>query len=243
MNPSTTAYNTPAATVSSSPGVNNPAFWERFWLTSGIQFVGLFVLTYFIYPNLPPVGASPDVLAAFYTGDRTRILLASAFAGLNILNLLWFAAALRASLTEMGQEGWGAAATASSAAFGGLYTLFVTIVATLAYSAASGGNTALTKGLNDLAWGLLVLSSFPRAMLIMSGTFGLWRAGVISNSLFSMGLGAVIAGVLGGMTWLSGFWAPDGVYSRLLSPVIGLLWILVVSRSLLSRRPATHPAW
>lgn len=215
MNPSTTAYNTPVATVSSSSGVNNPAFWERFWLTSGIQFVGLFVLTYFIYPNLPPVGASPDVLAAFYTGDRTRILLASAFAGLNILNLLWFAAALRTSLTEMGQEGWGAAATAS----------------------------ALTKGLNDLAWGLLVLSSFPRAMLIMSGTFGLWRAGVISNSLFSMGLGAVIAGVLGGMTWLSGFWAPDGVYSRLLSPVIGLLWILVVSRSLLSRRPATHPAW
>jgi hypothetical protein len=38
---------------------------------------------------------------------------------------------------------------------------------------------------DDLAWSCVVLSSFPRAMLIMSGTFGLWRAGLISNALFA----------------------------------------------------------
>jgi hypothetical protein len=30
---------------------------------------------------------------------------------------------------------------------------------------------------------LIVLSSFPRAMLIMAGTFGFWRAWLISNAL------------------------------------------------------------
>ena len=50
---------------------------------------------------------------------------------------------------------------------------------------ASSRNHALTSGLNDFGWALVVLSSFPRAMLIMSGAFGLWRAGLISNPLFA----------------------------------------------------------
>jgi hypothetical protein len=73
----------------------------------------------------------------------------------------------------------------------------------------------------------------------MASAFGLWRAGLISNALFAAGVAAVVLGLLGGTTWLSGgFWAPDGVYSRFVSPLIGLLWIVVVSRVLLTRRPA-----
>src|SRR6185503_2352012 len=106
------------------------------------------------------------------------------------------------------------------------------------------GNHALTSGLNDFEWALVVLSSFPRAMLIMSGAFGLWRAGLVSNALFALGVAAVVLGVLGGTTWLSGgFWAPDGAYSRFVSPLLLLLWVLVVSRVLLTRRPATRAAW
>jgi hypothetical protein len=50
--------------------------------------------------------------------------------------------------------------------------------------------------------------------------------------------------LLGGTTWMSGgFWAPDGAYSRLVSPLIGLAWVVVVSRVLLTRSPATRAAW
>jgi len=50
--------------------------------------------------------------------------------------------------------------------------------------------------------------------------------------------------LLGGMTWISGgFWAPDGAYSRFVSPLIGLAWVLVVSRVLLVRSPATRVGW
>ena len=81
-------------------------------------------------------------------------------------------------------------------------------------------------------------------MLIMSAAFGFWRAGLISNLLFAAGVGAVVLTLLGGMVWMSsGFWAPDGAYSRFVSPVVGLAWIVVVSRVLLTRSPATRAAW
>ena len=166
------------------------------------------------------------------------------FSGLAILNLMWFAAALRATLADAGQDGWGAAATASSAALGGLLLLPITATAALAYSIAGAGNHALTSGLNDFAWAAVVLSSFPRAMLIMAATFGLWRAGLISNALFAAGVAAVVLVLLGGTTWLSaGFWAPDGAYSRFVSPLLLLFWVVVESRVLLSQGPATRAAW
>jgi len=75
-----------------------------------------------------------------------------------VLNLRWFAAALRTTFADAGQDGWGAAATASSAAVGGLFFLLITVVAALAYSIAGSGNCTLTSGLNDFAWACAVLT-------------------------------------------------------------------------------------
>ena len=212
------------STSTSSSVYRTPAFWERLWRTAGIQSVGLFVAAYFIYGHWP--------------------LIAAMVSGLAILNLMWFAAALRTTLADAGQAGWGAAATASSAVVGGLFLLLLTVVASLAYSIAAVGNHTLTWGLIDFAWAGFVLSSFPRAMLIMAGAFGLWRARLISNALFTAGVAAVVLVLLGSTTWLSGeFWSPAGVYSRLVSPTIGLVWVLVVSRVLLTRSPASRVGW
>jgi len=233
-----------AAVGASTSVTNNPQFWERLWRTAGLQSVGLIVVAYFVYGIQPNVGASAEALVTFYQGDRMRILIATVLSGFAVLNLMWFAAALRAALADAGQDGWGAAATASSAALGGLLLLLITACAVLAYSIAGSGNPALLGGLNDFVWAGVVLSSFPRAMLAMSAAFGLWRAGLISNGLFAVGVAAVLLLLLGGTTWLSdGFWAPDGVYSRLVSPLIWLLWLMVVSRVLLTRSPATRAAW
>src|SRR6476646_4162716 len=231
-------------TTSSASVYTTPAFWERLWRTAGIQSVLCFIVAYIVYGHQPQVGASADALAAFYGGDRMRILIAAVFFGLAALNLLWFAAALRTTLADAGQDGWGAAATASSAVLGGLFLLLIAVGTALAYSIAGTGNHPLTSGLNDFVWACGVVTSFPRAMLIMAGTFGLWRAGLISNALFAAGVTAVVLVLLGGATWLSGgFWAPDGAYSRFVSPIIGLVWVVVVSRVLLTRSPATRAGW
>jgi hypothetical protein len=231
MTPSTSVYTT-------------PVFWERLWRTSGIHFVIFFIIAYAIYGYQPQVGAPAGALVDFYVGERTRILIAAVFAGMTILNFLWFVAALRTALANAGQGGWAGAAIASSAAAGVMFLLLVTVSAALAYSIAGFGSEAVVSGLNDLTWACVVLSSFPRAMLIMAGTFGLWRARLISNAAFGAGVAAVVLVLLGGTTWLStGLWAPDGVYSRFVSPVIGLVWVVAVSRILLRQSPAAHAEW
>ena len=175
--------------------------WERLWRSSGIIFVVFFVIAYVMYGLQPKVGGRLRRSSRFTTAS-TRILMATLMFGSAVLFLLWFAAAIRSTLHDTGQGGWGAAATASSAALGDALAL-VAVGAALAYSIAGSGNDTLTSGLNDLVWVCIVVSSFPRAMLIMAGTFGLWRAKMISNTLFWAGVAAVVLVLVGGMTWAS----------------------------------------
>ena len=109
--------------MTSDSGAYGSAFWERLWRTGGIQFIALCIIAYFIYGDQPQVGASSDALAAFYHGHHTRILIAAVVSGLAVLYLMWFAAAIRVTLADAGKDGWGAAATASSAAVGALFLL------------------------------------------------------------------------------------------------------------------------
>jgi hypothetical protein len=55
---------------------------------------------------------------------------------------------------------------------------------------------------------------------------------------------AVVLVLVGGTTWVSdGIWAPDGLYSRFVTPLIGLTWIIVVTRVLLDRKAVSRTAW
>ena len=204
--------------ITSSTGKYTSEFWERLWRMSGINFVAFAIVAAVVFGN---------------QGSHTRAVIAAVIAGMSVLNLLWFAAAIRTALADAGQDDWGAAATAASSAVGVLFLLLIAICTA----------QPLASGLNDFAWAGFVLSSFPRAMLIMAGTFGLWRAGLISRPLFAAGVAAVVLVLLGGTTWSSdGLWAPDGVYSRFVSPAVGMLWVVATSQ-VLARSPATRSGW
>src|SRR5262245_31512602 len=206
------------------------ADWEKNWRSSGIGAVLFFVVAYFIYGSQPKVGASPEQLVSFYDGNRTRIFIASVILGFAILNLLWFAAALTSALRDAGKAGWGTAATTASAVLGGALFLHITLSASLAYSVAGSGSPGLASALNDLSWVLMNLALFPAAMLIMSGSFGLWRAQLISTAPFAAGVTAMVVLLVGTTTWASdGFWSPSGVYSRLITAIVFLAWVTVVS--------------
>jgi hypothetical protein len=96
---------TSTGTTSSASVYTTPAFWERLWRTAGIQSVCCFIVAYIVYGHQPQVGASADTLTVFYDGDRMRILIAVVFYGLAVLNLMWFAGALRTTLADAGQDG------------------------------------------------------------------------------------------------------------------------------------------
>jgi hypothetical protein len=105
--------------------------------------------------------------------------------------------------------------TMAGAAFGGLFLALLAVPAALAHTIARSADPGLTSGLNSVVWAGAVLKSFRRAMLIMAGSFGLWRAGVISNAVFTVCVVAV---------------------------VLVIVWILGVSRLLLAR-PAAREGW
>ncbi len=236
-----------ASTIADTPTTNlyaTGAFWERLWRLSGINFLIFLTVAYLIYGDQPTMGASAEAVAAFYAADRTWILIATVIASMALLNLMWFTAAIRTTLADVGQDGWGGAVTTASSMVGALFLVLIAVSAALAFPSAGAGNGPLASGLNDVAWSVLVLSSFPRAMLIMSSAFGLWRANLISNALFAAGVAALVLVLLGGTTWVSsGFWAPDGEYSRFVSPTVSLIWLVIVSWVLLTRAPATRSGW
>ena len=212
--------------------------WERTWRGSGVIFAVAFIIGWIIYGSQPNVGASADEVVSFYDGDRTRVLIAATLLAFNVLNLMWFAAALSSVLRDAGKGGWGVAATASSAALGAVLFVLYTLNLTLAYSVAGSGNTQIASGLNDLSWILTITASFPAAMLVMSGSFGLWRAGIISSGPFLAGVTAMALILLRATTWAGdGFWAPDGAYSQYISTGVALAWVAVVSGFLYMRSP------
>jgi hypothetical protein len=208
--------------------------WERNWRGNGVIAAVLFFVSYVIYGSQPKVGASADKLVSFYDGDRTRILIGSIVFGFAILCLMWFAAALASLLRDEGKGGWGRAATAASAAIGAVYFVLITLWTALAYSIAGAGNDQITSALNDLTCALHGFAWFPIAMLIMAGSFGLWRAGLFSSAAFAAGVTAMVLVLLGVTTWASdGFWAADGAYVRFVPTLVMLVWIAAVSAFLM----------
>jgi hypothetical protein len=73
-------------------------FWERLWRGSGVVFVVLTIVAFFVYGSQPKLGASPADLLSFFHGDRTRILIATVIFCFSFLELLWFGAALSSVL-------------------------------------------------------------------------------------------------------------------------------------------------
>ena len=220
-----------------------PLTFDRVWRGSGIAFVVTVLITYLIYGSQPEIGASSETLVAFYDGDRTRVLIASALLGLSVLNLLWFGAALASTLRDAGQGIWAAAATASSTAVATLFFVRASVGAALAYSVAGSGTDTITSALNDLGRACLVVAAIPTAMFVMSGTFGLRQARMITSRAFAPGIAAVVLVLLGGTTWASdGVWAPDGAYSQVIWPLIALAWTAIVSGFLYAQSSSTAGA-
>lgn len=77
--------------------------FDRVFRSSGVLFAVLFVVGYLIRGAQPEIGASADSLASFYVDDRGRVLVGTFLLGFNLLNLLWFAAALSRDLRDAGR--------------------------------------------------------------------------------------------------------------------------------------------
>jgi hypothetical protein len=214
----TSISTTAPATAEAAPKYGAP-FFEHLWRGAGTQAVAFAVVGLVVYAFQP--------------------FIAAPILGLAILNLTWWVAELRTTLADQGLDGWGAAGTAASAAFAGIAFAMVAI-ATVVPSLAGSGSDAIVTGLTSLGSAAWVLSSFPRAMMVMAGSFGFWRAGFITTNQFKVAVGLVILGVLGGTTWFAdGVWGQNGLLSWIILPALELVWVVAASR-VLNRAPSTR---
>jgi hypothetical protein len=228
---------TAAVTTASTTPKFGRAFFEHLWRSSGIQGVA-FIVVGAIVAGFGPGLASAESVTAFYAANATRLLIATPILALGILNIIWWAQAIRVSLAEVGLDGWGAAASVASAMTGATLFIVIAVQAVAAYTVGAISSD-FTNVLNALVLGGFVLSSLPRAMLVMAPSFGFWRAGYITNVQFVVAVSLVILGVLGATTWIAGtIWAPDAAFSRLVLPALELVWVVAIGR-VLNRAPST----
>lgn len=120
-----------------------------------------------------------------------RVLVSTVVFGFAVLCLMWFVAAIASVLRDAGRGGWATAATLAGAAVGAVYLTLMTLRASLAHPIAGSGSDEVTAALNDIAWVLTSTVWFPIAMLVMAGSFGLWRAGIFSTRAFEAGVTAI----------------------------------------------------
>lgn len=216
------------------------SFLERHWRSGGVIFAVLYIVAYLMFGGQPGAGASNDSIVSFYTGNSTRILIADFILGFAFLYLVWYASALSSVIRDAGWGSWATTATASSAALAAAIWLLVAVRSALAFSIAGSGNSQVIAGLNDLSWGVMAFSSIPAAMLIMSGSFGLWAARLISTLAFAPGFVAIWLELAGATTWThGGIWALDGAYARFFAPALLVAWATVSSAFLFSLSPST----
>jgi len=219
-------------------GVN----WERWARASGIAFVVLFVVSFFVYGEAPKVDDSAQKIANFYDDHGGRILAADIIYGCAFVLLLVFIGAIASTLREAGKGGWGAVTIAAGATFVSIQAVTGAIVAGLVVNIATIGDEGVVKAVNTLLWTPDAISAFPLATFIFAATIGLARVGV--GAAWYAWVGA-IAGVLvflhGTNLASSGFWSPNGGYS-VIAIVAGLAWASITSVLLYRQAPATAVA-
>jgi hypothetical protein len=78
---------------------------ERWGGLGAILYVVLFIIgNFFLFRGAPDTGSAPAKIAAYYSdsGNRDKVAIGWAFAGLGLFFLIWFVAALRETVLTLG---------------------------------------------------------------------------------------------------------------------------------------------
>lgn len=203
--------------------------WERWARAAGIGFF-LFAIAGFIVGGEPPkVSDSAQDVAAYFTDDRSRVLVSSFLFAVGLVLFLWFAAAVANSLRERGQGRVAATAIATGTAWVVIQLVLSAITAALAHSVAADGDATLVQALFILSWVLDMLGALPIAAFVLVLSVGMRRTQMIPQWLSGAGVVVAVILALRSTTWArDGFWSPTGAYLFIVIP-LALLWILVTS--------------
>ena len=147
--------------------------WERWARAAGIGFF-LFTVAAFIVGGEPPkVSDSPEDVVAYFTDNRSQVLLSSFLFAVGLVLFLWFAGAVANTLREHGEGRVAATALAAGTAWVVIQLVLTAITAALAHSIATDGDATGVRALFNLSWVLDMLGALPIAATVLAVSVGL----------------------------------------------------------------------
>jgi hypothetical protein len=215
---------------------------ERYGAVSGIAFVGLFVVTFFL-GSPTDYGDPATEVASYYREDQREVQVSVALWSAGLFFFLWFLGALRSVL----RAAEGAPGSLSSIAFGAglLSAAFLALTAAFVAAAAARPDEIdpeLTRMIDDLTYLVLAPGSFAVVGFLLASALVVLRSQAMPAWLGWLALIPAVAQALSvGIVFTDrspfGGSAPFHVVG-----LLGLLaWVLAVSILLLTRSRQANP--
>lgn len=216
--------------------------WDRWAPLTGIVFVALVVVTFFLPAASPPTLDDPasDVVA-WFEEHETALLANGYISGLALVFFVWFLASLYRRLRDGGEARLGVVALGGGLVLATFALVAVSLQQYLAWGLAADLDEETVRALwvlwaGGLGWvfPLAIVVGAPALAALKSGVFPQWygAAGVIAALWFLVG-GAAYAN--------SGFFSPTGAF-QWIGFLAFLVWVLVASVLMLIRPEAEESA-
>lgn len=213
------------------------ATWDGVAPGFGVVFAVLFVLGFLLIGDSPALDDSAGEIVAYYVDERGKLVTVTVLFGLSIVAFLWFLGSVVHTLrVEADESRIAATALGAGIVTTSLFGVLVLLNAGLTLQIAADGDAGVVAALYDLAWATSTLISFPVAALVFASGIGTWRSRLLPAWFGWASVVGALAILVSGTTWAAdGFWAPDGLYNAYISPVIFIVWVVLLSVLLLRR--------
>jgi hypothetical protein len=211
---------------------------------AGIMFVVIGVFALFL-PGTPPKADEVSKVTDFFVDKRGSILAANYIAGVALVFLLLFLAALRETFGAGGRDGIRPGTIALA---GGIVAVVFILAGNAvfngaAFQVASAHDENLNHALYDVANDLFFMSSYGFVVLFVGSAMAIRGTGALPGWLGSFALVAAVVNLLGpiGLFAKSGFFAIGGAFG-FVAPLVSVLWVLAASVLMVRGAPAAGPA-
>jgi hypothetical protein len=207
--------------------------WERLAAGSGILFVVLFVIAFFVPGKPPTMSATNAKWVDFFITNQREIKVSAILFGLALVAFVWFGGSLASRLRGAGEPRLAAIAFGGVVATAAVFAFMITIWAAVAYRIAAE-QPSFVKSFVDVGTISQTVISFPVAIVIGATAIAIWRSGIAPKWWAQLdGLAALCVLVGGGALSHKGFYSPDGGFATI-SLIVALAWTLVTSAWLAS---------
>jgi hypothetical protein len=204
---------------------------------SGIVFVVLAVLAFFIAPG-PDTGATSDEVVTYFTDDASAVRWGAFLFGLAGSFLLWFGGTAAAALRRAENDPSGRLPAIAVAGVASSVALYLVGVGSWAALARTADEQETSRGLYDLGELAFGMSSFTAAVFVWALATGIMRTRLLADWVGWLGAVLTVLLVVNGAYQM--FRESSGIDTLgTITFLAFLLWVLVVSAFLMLGLRAT----